>query len=75
MFPNIFGMENLIGDYLLDDLSLISKAQDTPTLLVPYLHDARFYEVAKLAFFQVDHTMISTLVEHWRPKAHTFHMS
>ncbi|KAI4295078.1 hypothetical protein MLD38_040655 [Melastoma candidum] len=36
--------------------------------------EAEFLGVAKLPFTQLDHVVITALVEKWRPETHTFHM-
>ena len=45
----------------------------TPTI-VPYLVQAGFYGASRLALFQHDASLISALIERWRPKIYTFHM-
>ena len=54
--------------------SICNGAERIPIKIISYLELAGFFEVAKLAFFQVEPTLISTLVECWRPETHTFHM-
>ena len=54
--------------------SVRNRNEQIPVEIIPYLEQARFLEVAKLEFFQIEHTLISALVERWRPETHTFHL-
>jgi Plant mobile domain len=38
------------------------------------LENLGLYEVAQIQHVKTDHRLITALVEHWRPKTHTFHM-
>ena len=51
-----------------------SRNEQIPAEIIPYLQQAGFYEVAKLEFFLIEHTLVSALVERWRPETHTFHL-
>jgi copper homeostasis protein CutC len=42
--------------------------------LASYLDRAGFLRLAQLGFVQTEPALISSLVERWRPKTHTFHM-
>ena len=42
--------------------------------IVPYLRQAGFYGLSQVGFFQVDHHLITAMVERWRPETHTFHL-
>jgi len=44
-------------------------------LIEPLLVHTGFVDVAKLRHFKIDHHLVTTLVERWRPKMHTFHLS
>ena len=33
-----------------------------------------FYGLARIGFFQLDHHLVTALVERWRPETHTFHL-
>jgi len=45
-----------------------------PKKLVPYLQRAGFYGVSRVGHIVYDHSLVSALVERWRPETHTFHM-
>ena len=47
--------------------SICSKGEQIPAQIIVYLEQVGFLEVAKFEFFQIEHTLISTLVERWRP--------
>ncbi|KAM3326766.1 hypothetical protein P3S67_001892 [Capsicum chacoense] len=40
-----------------------------------YLLDARFYGIYAAGHTTLDHAMITTLVERWRPETHTFYLN
>ncbi|XP_074355475.1 serine/threonine-protein phosphatase 7 long form homolog [Apium graveolens] len=42
--------------------------------MVPLLQSTGFYGVARVASLQLDWSLISALVERWRPETHTFHL-
>ena len=42
--------------------------------IIPLLLQARFYGATRLGFISLDWHLISTFVERWRPKTHTFHL-
>lgn len=42
--------------------------------IVPYLEQVGFLEVAQIEFIPLDWHLITTLVDLWRLKTHTFHM-
>nr|KYP61403.1 Serine/threonine protein phosphatase 7 long form isogeny [Cajanus cajan]KYP61414.1 Serine/threonine protein phosphatase 7 long form isogeny [Cajanus cajan] len=42
-------------------------------LIIPILEEIGFYKVASLRHLKVDHPLVTTLVERWRPKTHTSH--
>jgi len=41
-------------------------------LTIPILEQATFGEIAKLRLLKVDHALVTSLVERWRPETHTF---
>ncbi|RYR48688.1 hypothetical protein Ahy_A07g034748 [Arachis hypogaea] len=42
--------------------------------IVPYLAEAGFGDTVPLRDFTFDNSLISTLVERWRPETHMFHL-
>ena len=48
---------------------------EPPPAIVPYLQQAGFYGASRLATFDHDASLISALIERWRPETHTFHMT
>ena len=42
--------------------------------IIPYLELTRLYDFHLVAYDRNDRTIITTLVERWRPKTHTFHL-
>ncbi|QHO53703.1 uncharacterized protein DS421_2g50290 [Arachis hypogaea] len=45
-----------------------------PDAIVPYLVEAGFGDIVPLRDFTFDNSLISALVEQWRPETHTFHL-
>ncbi|QHO19267.1 uncharacterized protein DS421_11g327390 [Arachis hypogaea] len=52
----------------------VSHTLPPPDAIVPYLAKAGFGDTVPLRDFTFDNSLISTLVEHWRPETHTFHL-
>ncbi|XP_061352914.1 protein MAIN-LIKE 2-like [Gastrolobium bilobum] len=46
-----------------------------PEVVTDYLTQAGFIHVARMRYIQIDASLISALVERWRPETHTFHMT
>ncbi|KAL8157193.1 hypothetical protein AgCh_002050 [Apium graveolens] len=54
-----------------------NNEDDLPPLdlrMVPLLQSTGFHGVAQVASLQLDWSLISALVERWRPETHTFHL-
>ncbi|QHN82684.1 uncharacterized protein DS421_20g697920 [Arachis hypogaea] len=45
-----------------------------PNAIVPYLAEVGFGDTVPLRDFTFDNSLISALVERWRPETHTFHL-
>ncbi|QHO13168.1 uncharacterized protein DS421_15g513170 [Arachis hypogaea] len=52
----------------------VSHTLPPPDAIVPYLAEAGFGDTVPLRDFTFDNSLISALVERWRPKTHTFHL-
>ncbi|XP_020214428.1 serine/threonine-protein phosphatase 7 long form homolog [Cajanus cajan] len=72
MFVSTYGIVSLIEFFVLEELP---KAAIEIHQVRPYLARAGMLGVAALSYFLIDHQLISGLVERWRPKTHTFHMT
>ena len=44
-------------------------------IIVLVIQDAGFGGITKLRHLKVDHGLVTTLVERWRPETNTFHLS
>ncbi|KAH1056506.1 hypothetical protein J1N35_034571 [Gossypium stocksii] len=66
---------NNMGPYraLRDRVNGLGYLRDEP--LIPYLELDRFGSAALIRTFDLRYDLISTLVERWRSKTHTFHLS
>ncbi|XP_074342534.1 serine/threonine-protein phosphatase 7 long form homolog [Apium graveolens] len=42
--------------------------------MIPFLQSSGFHGVARLSALQLDWSLLSALVERWRPETHTFHL-
>ena len=54
--------------------SVRSRDEQVLAEIIPYLEQTGFLEIAKLEFFLIEHTLVSALVERWRPETYTFHL-
>ncbi|RYR73080.1 hypothetical protein Ahy_A02g007379 [Arachis hypogaea] len=52
----------------------VSHTLPPPDAIVPYLVEAGFGDIVPLRDFTFDNSLISALVEQWRPETHTFHL-
>ncbi|XP_074341939.1 serine/threonine-protein phosphatase 7 long form homolog [Apium graveolens] len=65
------------GDMLKCHRKNSNNEDDLPPLdlrMVPLLQSTGFYVVARVASLQLDWSLISALVEGWRPETHTFYL-
>ena len=49
------------------------RVPDPPERIVPFLIQSGFYGVSRLCYFPLQPSLVSALVERWRPETHTFH--
>ncbi|KAL8098032.1 hypothetical protein AgCh_030966 [Apium graveolens] len=42
--------------------------------MIPFLQSSGFYGVVRVSALQLDWSLLSALVERWRPETHTFHL-
>ncbi|XP_016196116.1 serine/threonine-protein phosphatase 7 long form homolog [Arachis ipaensis] len=52
----------------------VSHTLPPPDAIIPYLAEAGFGDTVPLRDFTFDNSLISTLVERWRPETHTFYL-
>lgn len=43
--------------------------------LIPYLQSSSFYGIANIGLIEINHALITALIERWRPDTHTFHLT
>ncbi|KAK1354010.1 hypothetical protein POM88_047266 [Heracleum sosnowskyi] len=51
-----------------------TKFTSVHSRMVPYLRDMHFDGVARLTSIHIDWSLVTALVERWRPETHTFHL-
>ena len=62
-----------VVQYARYDMSARNRHGRDPRM-IQHLRHAGFYGVSTIASMQVDHGLISALLERWRPEVHAFHM-
>ncbi|KAH1197669.1 Serine/threonine-protein phosphatase 7 long form [Glycine max] len=48
--------------------------EEIPEQIFPFLRESGFYWIMKMRYLKINVSLISTLIERWRPETHTFHM-
>ncbi|KAH1264630.1 Serine/threonine-protein phosphatase 7 long form [Glycine max] len=48
--------------------------EEIPKQIFPFLRQSGFYWIMKMGYLKINVSLISTLIERWRPETHTFHM-
>ncbi|XP_075085053.1 serine/threonine-protein phosphatase 7 long form homolog [Nicotiana tabacum] len=57
-----------------DDMWYFLKAQPLHPRIVRRLQDTSFYKIIEIGRLQLDWSLITALIEWWRPDTHTFHL-
>lgn len=55
------------------DSNFWKLASDIPERVMCHIREAGFEGVIRCGYIQLDHALITALVERWRPETHTFH--
>ncbi|XP_075106766.1 serine/threonine-protein phosphatase 7 long form homolog [Nicotiana tabacum] len=58
-----------------DDMWDFLRAHHLPPRIVRCLQDTGFNRIVEIGRLQLDWSLITTLIERWRPEMHTFHLS
>ncbi|KAH1220889.1 Serine/threonine-protein phosphatase 7 long form [Glycine max] len=48
--------------------------EEIPEQIFPFLRQSGFYWIMKMGYLKINVSLISDLIERWRPETHTFHM-
>ncbi|KAH1254391.1 Serine/threonine-protein phosphatase 7 long form [Glycine max] len=48
--------------------------EEIPEEIIPLLRQCDFYWIMKMGYLKISVSLITTLIERWRPETHTFHM-
>ena len=48
--------------------------EEIPEQIFPFLRQSGFYWIMKMRYLKINVSLISVLIERWRPETHTFHM-
>jgi len=75
LFVNLFILISSILQDPKDDVveSYCHSMVEPRPLTIPIFEQAGFSEIAKLRHLKVDHALVTSLVERWRPETYTFH--
>ena len=85
-----YQLDDIITFYCCDNYKKVTFVlQEQQPIIISYFHSMSaphpiiesllahtgFADVAQLRHFKIDHHLVTALVEQWRPKTHTFHLS
>ena len=48
--------------------------EEIPEEIIPLLRQSEFYWIMKMGYLKINSSLITTLIERWRPETHTFHL-
>ncbi|KAH1189959.1 Serine/threonine-protein phosphatase 7 long form [Glycine max] len=48
--------------------------EEIPEEIIPLLRQCSFYWIIKMGYLKINASLITALIERWRPETHTFHM-
>ncbi|KAL5187429.1 Serine/threonine-protein phosphatase 7 long form [Glycine soja] len=48
--------------------------EEIPEAIFPFLRQSGFYWIMKMGYLKINASLISALIERWRPETHVFHM-
>eukprot|EP00256_Glycine_max_P070614 XP_025985209.1 serine/threonine-protein phosphatase 7 long form homolog [Glycine max] len=48
--------------------------EEMPEEIIPLLHQSGFYWIMKMGYLKINSSLITALIERWRPETHTFHL-
>ena len=48
--------------------------EEIPEEIIPLLRQCGFYWIIKMGYLKINASLITALIERWRPETHTFHM-
>ena len=50
------------------------REEEIPEEIIPLLRQCGFYWIIKMGYLKINASLITALIERWRPETHTFHM-
>ena len=66
-------MGKKIENYTLDELSPRIK-EEISEEIIPLLRQSGFYWIMKMRYLKINASLITALIERWRPETYIFHM-
>ena len=55
-------------------VSTYQGEEEIPEEIIPLIRQCGFYWIMKMNYLKINASLITALIERWRPKTHTFHM-